>query len=259
MVTGARLANNQAAQRRALIVGRVRELGHVSVSVLADTYHVTEMTIRRDLRQLQSEGLLTIVHGGARAAPGIPISFGARAMEQAAAKHRIGAAAVRLLGRRGTIGIDAGTTALEVALQLPARFSGTVVTHSVPVMTAMLSRPSIHTIGIGGDLVTETQALVSGMTLRMLSDIRLDTFVLGGNSLDDKGVYVHTALELAVKRAFIEAAREVILVIDSTKVGGIGAIRVCPLEQVRHIVTDVPLPGRLAMAADASGSDVTVC
>lgn len=257
---GGRLANGAASERKARILGRLRELGHVSVSGLSEEFGVTEMTIRRDLRQLTNDGLAVLVHGGARMPAGeVPLAFQARAVDHAVAKRRIGRRVARQIGKVGVLGIDAGTTALEVAVQLPGDYSGVVVTHSVPALAALASKRAAQTVGIGGTLIQATQSLVSDATRDDLAKLPMDVFVLGANALDADGVYAHTAFEVGVKRAFIDAADRVCLVIDASKVGNRGEVLICPLDQVDEIVTDRPLPTDLQAVAKAAGVTVTVC
>jgi DeoR/GlpR family transcriptional regulator of sugar metabolism len=252
-VPALRLAHGDADQRRAVIFERLREWGHVSVSALSSDLGVTEMTIRRDLKRLTADGLATLVHGGARLARRVPTEFGVRAVRQAAEKRRIGQDLAARLDGVDVIGIDAGTTALEVALHLPGDHAGTVVTHSVPVLSAMLQRPNAHTIGVGGDLLVENQVMVSSASLRLLENMRLNMFVLGANGIDALGVYVHTAFELDVKRAYINAADKVVLVMDSSKTLAEAPVRICGLERITEIVTDAPLPADVQAAFDAVG------
>lgn len=255
-----RLANASSSLRHELILSRLREAGHVSVSALAEAAGVTEMTIRRDLRRLSDEGLATLVHGGARLPVDlVPLAFASRAVDNAAVKQRLGRVVARELAEVPVIGIDAGTTTLEVALQLPREFDGTVVTNSVPVLAALTARANTHTIGIGGDLIPETQAMASSTSLRMLENLRMNVFVLGANSLDAAGAFVHTTLELDVKRAYVASAARVILMVDSSKVQAPAAARVCSFDSIDEIVTDAPLPSEISEAAQRAETKVTIC
>lgn len=246
--------------RRSDILQRLYRTGHVSVSALSAELGVSEMTIRRDLRQLSSEGSASLVHGGARlpADRGTPAAFSARVAERASAKRRIGAAAVGLLPLNGTIGIDAGTTALEVAIQLPADFQGSIVSHSVPVLAALLGRPDIAVIGLGGDLLHQNQAMVGSEAVAAIRNLRLQTLVLGASSIDARGIYVHTALELAVKQALLEAAEEVVLVSDVSKQESRGAVRVCSLDVFDAVVVDQPLLPELSAAVESAGARIYI-
>ncbi|WP_022885827.1 DeoR family transcriptional regulator [Glaciibacter superstes] len=246
--------------RRSEILQRLYRTGHVSVSALSADFKVSEMTIRRDLRQLTSEGAASLVHGGARLPQDrhTPAAFSVRAVEQASAKRRIGAAVVGLLPLDGTVGIDAGTTALEAAIQLPEDFRGTIVSHSVPVLATLLGRPDIPVIGLGGDLLHQNQAMVGSEAVSSIRNLRIQTFVVGASSIDSRGVYVHTSLELAVKQALIEAADEVILVCDASKQETSGAVRVCSLDVFDAVVVDQALAPELSAAIRQAGAQILI-
>lgn len=246
--------------RRSEILQRLYRTGHVSVSALSTDFNVSEMTIRRDLRQLSGEGSASLVHGGARLPHdrNTPAAFSVRAVEHASAKRRIGAAVVDLLPLDGTVGIDAGTTALEAAIQLPPDFRGSIVSHSVPVLATLLGRPDVRVIGLGGDLLHQNQAMVGSDAVASIRNLRLQTFVVGASAIDARGVYVHTSLELAVKQALIEASDEVILVCDASKQEASGAVRVCALDVFDIVVVDQPLKPALSAALERAGARIHI-
>lgn len=249
-----------AERRRRLILERLHHAGHVSVSAVSAETGVSEMTIRRDLRQLADEGMATLVHGGARLPPGQhqPAAFDARHSEHATAKHRIARAVSELLPDDGAIGIDAGTSALACAIALSPTFTGCIVSHSVPVLASMLAHSQIQVIGLGGDLLHDNQAMVGAAALTSLRQLRLDALVIGASAIDPRGIYVHTTLELSVKQALIDAADRVVLACDSSKERARGAVRVCGLDALHTVVTEAPLEAALTAALGAAGCELVV-
>lgn len=246
-----------AERRRRLILERLHHAGHVSVSALSAEIQVSEMTIRRDLRQLSEEGMATLVHGGASLPAGRhrPAAFDARYSDHAAAKHRIAGAVAALLPDDGAVGIDAGTSALACAAAVGPTFTGCIVSHSVPVLAAMLGHANVQVIGLGGDLLHDNQAMVGAAALTSLRQLRLDVLVVGASAIDPRGIYVHTTLELSVKQALIEAADRVVLACDSSKEQARGAVRVCALDALDTVVTEAPLGTELTAALAAAGSE----
>lgn len=256
----ATLRYEAAPRRRDQIMDALRQSGHVSVAALSEQLAVSEMTVRRDLRQLAKGGDVVVVHGGASMPPGWTANpaFTARASVHAEVKHRIGAAAAQLVPTDSTVGIDAGTTTLHVALALPDNFAGAVVTHSVPVLAAMLARPCARVLAIGGELFHDNQALIGPSAASSIADLRLRTLMLGVTALDARGVYVRSELELAVKRALIDASDEVVLVSDVSKQEASGTVRVCGLDRIDTIVTDGSLRSDIAEQTRRNGSRVVV-
>ena len=234
-----------APRRRAQILRRVRSAGFVSIAGLADELGVSDMTIRRDARRLEQAGEARIVHGGV----GLPHAtlrtseFTARADANADAKHRIARAAAALIHPRDAVGFDAGTTTFQIVAQLPATFSGTVITHSVPIFQQSLLLPNTKVTGLGGDLHTPSQAFIGRITVAQLADLRMQIFFLGAAAIDTDGVYVDVGLEVDTKNAFINAAAQVVAVVDSTKFGETSPVLLAKLERIDVLITDKQ-PGR---------------
>lgn len=257
---GPRLRYDAAPRRRDAILQRLRNHGHVSVSALGAALGVSEMTVRRDLRRLAETGDVTLVHGGASLPVGTrghPV-FTSRAQVNAEAKRRIGAAAAALLGAHDTVGIDAGTTALEVARSLHEDFGGYVVTNSVPVLAGLLGRPHIRVIAIGGELSHDNQALIGPSAAQFVSGLRLTVLMLGVARVDSRGVYVRSELELSVKRALLDVAETVTLVCDASKEGAPGAVRVCDLERIDTFVMDTAPSAELSRRLRAHGTRIVI-
>ncbi|NEE00701.1 DeoR/GlpR family DNA-binding transcription regulator [Phytoactinopolyspora halotolerans] len=258
--SAAALRYDAAPRRRAAILNRLRRAGHVSVSDISRQLQVSEMTVRRDLRRLADEGDAVLVHGGASLPPGTRAhpAFLARAQIKADAKRRIGKVAADLVSPADTVGIDAGTTALEVANALPGDFAGCVVTHSVPVLTAMLTRPSIRSIVVGGELSPENQALIGPSAAQFVANLRLDVLMVGATSVDERGIYVLSELELGAKRALVDAADHVVLVCDTSKEAAPGPVRVCGLDLIDTVVTDGAFGERMTQRLRQNGTRVIV-
>jgi DeoR/GlpR family transcriptional regulator of sugar metabolism len=252
-MTSPALRYDAAPRRREAILERLRASGHVSVSEVSQALGVSEMTVRRDLRRLAATGEATLVHGGASlpaGSHGRPV-FVARALVNAEGKRRIGAAAAEMVAADDTVGIDSGTTAVEVAHALP-------VTNSVPVLAAMVARRNTRVIGIGGEMSHDNHALIGPSAARFVRDLRLRLLVLGATSIDARGVYVRSELELGVKQALLDAAEDVVLVCDASKEGAPGTVRVCDLERIDTVVTDAPLSAALTRRLHEAGTRVVV-
>lgn len=248
----------EATQRRGRILQLLRQQGHVSVRALGFELAVSDMTIRRDLKQLADEDELILVHGGASLPPGVSANpaFATRALSHSEGKKSIGATAAGMVHSRDTVGIDAGTTALEVVKELPIDFSGNIVTHSVPVLAHVLTRPKVRVFAIGGELFHDNQALIGPSAAETVSNLRLRYLMLGVSSIDANGVYVRSELELGVKRALIDAADEVVLLCDSSKQYASGTVRVCDLGKIDTVVMEVAPEPHVASALKRVGSRI---
>lgn len=249
---------DSAPARRRMIMEAVREAGFISVSDLTRSLGVSDMTVRRDLRKLEQQGEVRVVHGGVSALHG-PLhnpAFVSRASMDAAAKKAIATAALRRVGATDTIAIDAGTTAYALAQALPDTFQGTVVTHSIPVIQLLLNRGIGRVVGLGGELLVESQAFAGQMTVEAASGLRVTRFFLGAAAVDERGVYVATDNERPTKLALIEIADEVVLLADHSKFTTAAPVLLCPHERITTLVTDGPLPPAVGQRLRATGTSV---
>lgn len=232
-----------AEARREKIKRDVRQTGFRSVRSLTEELGVSDMTIRRDLRRLEEEGAVRIVHGGASLPVGA--DYRARGQSEPDAKSVIARYAVGLIPAGATVLMDAGTTVAAVAEVLPEDFSGYVITHSVPVIEALMERPGIHVHTLGGELRRESRAMVGPTTVENLQKVSAQVLLLGAAAISAQGVFVDKDLERGTKTAFIESSQRVILVVDHTKFTKFSPVLLAPLSVIDEIVTDVEPPAEL--------------
>ncbi len=256
----AALRYDSAPARRRRILGAVEDAGFVSVTDLTRRLGVSDMTVRRDLRKLQEQGRVRVVHGGVSTLSGPRHSpaFASRAELEADGKLRIGQAAAREIGRRATVGVDAGTTTYAAIQALPEGFRGSVVTHSIPVMQLLLARGGVRVVGLGGELLTESQAFVGPRTVEATSGLRLQRLLLGAAAADVHGLYVSSDNERPTKRALMAIADEVVLLADATKFAASAPVLLCGWDDVDRVVTDAPLPNDVSRALEAAGVSVQI-
>jgi DeoR/GlpR family transcriptional regulator of sugar metabolism len=250
------LRYSDAPARRRAILRRLRLVGFCAVSELAEELQVSEMTVRRDLRQLTKDDQVRLIHGGASLPPEAlgSVLFTSRAESNDSAKKEIGRSAAELIGPRDTVAIDAGTTAYQLACALPDEFAGCVVTHSVPVIQYMLSRPPVRVVGLGGDLYHASQAFVGPTTEDMASSLRVRTVFLGAAALDERGVYCAADVERPTKRALMGIADHVVLLVDHDKFATSAPVLLCRYDDVGTLVTDRPPPPAVGKALGAAGT-----
>lgn len=226
--------------RRQQIVLLLQSQGTVRVADLAQRFGVTEVTIRRDLEALEASGLVQRVHGGAML-PDLPLGpdYTVRQDLFREAKQRIARATVALLAEGEAVLLDVGTTTAAVAEELVGRSGLTVITNSLPALQLLSQAPRLTVVSTGGVVHPGARALVGHITLQTLREVHADRVILsaGGVSVEG-GVTVPQDQLVPVKQAMIQAAREVILVADHSKLGRTTLYRVAPLQAVHVLVTD---------------------
>lgn len=245
--------SGSAAERRRRILDSVEHAGFVSVTELTKRLGVSDMTIRRDLRKLADDGRVRIVHGGVsglRPAMHSP-AFTSRAQEHAPGKQAIGVEAVRSLLPSATVAVDAGTTTYAAMQALPEDFRGTVVTHSVPVMQLALARGMSRLVGLGGELLPESQAFVGPRTVESVRGLRVDTLLLGAAAVDDDGIYVSTDHERPTKLALMSIAQRTVLLVDESKFAASAPVLLCGWDDISGVVSDAAPPAPLSRRLEA--------
>jgi DeoR family fructose operon transcriptional repressor len=240
---GGELRYNSAPERREEILRRLRETGYVSAPDLGAELAVSERTVRRDLQRLAELGLAELVYGGALAPGGVtPRSpFGVRSQARSEQKRAIAELALRFVEPGATVGLDAGTTTLELARLLPDDRDVTVVTHSLPAMTVLGERSGTNLIGLGGFHHPPTKAFTGPDTVAAIGRLRVHTFFLAASGLGDRGAYCATPLDAEVKRAFIGIADHVVLLADSAKLRQTAPVPICDHSEIDAFVTDAAI------------------
>jgi DeoR/GlpR family transcriptional regulator of sugar metabolism len=234
---------DSAPARRVFIMDMVRNSGFCSAGELSRELGVSEMTVRRDIQRLSKEGLARAVHGGVSAAATLlgPVDFRLRAARRLVAKQAIARKAVSLVAPGSVVAFDAGTTTLEAARLLPPDLRITAVTHSLPVISVLGARENLEVIALGGALHGETQAFAGPITLQALSNLRVQTLLLGATSVRDGAMWCTNTFDAATKRALIAAADRVILLADSAKFDITAVMKVADLSDIHMVVTDEEL------------------
>lgn len=256
-----------ATERQNLIERLLGDEGRVSVVDLSQRFDVTTETVRRDLDLLERSGSLRRVHGGAvaleRASTTEP-SLIERQSRHSAAKSAIARRALEALGAgfRGSVFIDAGTTTAAVATQLastPSTDGLDVVTHALPIATVLAGGGPASLTVIGGRVRGLTAAAVGAETVHAIGTLRPDIAFVGANGLSaDFGVSTPDPDEAAVKTAIVRAARRVVVVADSDKLGRELLVSFARLTDIDVLVTDAAPDAALAAALSDAEVEVWV-
>jgi DeoR/GlpR family transcriptional regulator of sugar metabolism len=243
------------AERRQHILRALRG-GSAQVAELAERFGVSEMTVRRDLRDLERAGKLTRVHGGAVSAAEPP--FAEIAVEGLAEKDRIGAAAAALIEDGQAVMLDIGTTTLQLARHLRGR-EVTVITTNLAAYEELLPETSIELVLLGGTVRRNYRSLVGVLAEDALRRLRVDIAFLGASGIEpDLGVMDTTMVEVPIKRLMIAAGRRAVLLADARKFGMGGIVRYCGADELDAVVTDDAAPQEARDALAGAGVEVIV-
>lgn len=234
-----------AEERQRVIVNLALRHERVSVAELAGRFDVTTETIRRDLDALDRRGILRRVHGGAVVAESLAVVESAvneREPAFVAQKTKIAQAALAYLptGPAASAIFDAGTTVARLASAMEPGALSTVVTNSLSLAAqCALANGGTQVHLLGGRVRGITQACVGIETVARLAELRCDVAFLGTNGVSvARGFSTPDQDEAAVKRAMTRAARRVVVLADSSKLGVELLVTFAPLSSVDVLITD---------------------
>jgi len=244
----------------------VRANGAVSLRELARVVQTSEVTVRRDVRALEAEGLLDRRHGGAVLPGGFTreSGFPQKSHLATAEKTAIADVAAGLVEEGEAIVVGAGTTTQELARRL-ARVPGlTVVTNSLLVAQALAHANRVEVVMTGGTLRGSNYALVGSGAEQSLQGLRVSRAFLSGSGLTaERGLSTSNMLSASVDRALVQAASEIVVLADHTKLGSDTMFQTVPADAITRLVTDEPaaqdgrVAGELQALADR-GVQITV-
>jgi len=219
------------------------------------------MTVRRDLNELQTMALLDRYHGGAslvaeRGDSELP--FLLRESEHREEKVKIGRKAASFVHDGEVIILDGGSTTLQVARNL-VQDRLTVITNCLPILELLAFRRNINLMAIGGMFYPDNQCFIGPVAVNDVREINAHIAFMATSCLSlKKGVTNRRLEEAEVKRAMIEAAEKVVLVMDSSKMDTHTLATVGPIEMVDILVTDAGLPAEDRAAIEARGVEVVI-
>ncbi|GAA3596384.1 DeoR/GlpR family DNA-binding transcription regulator [Klugiella xanthotipulae] len=259
-----------AEERQALIADRVATSGRETVAQLAAHFAVTPETVRRDLDALEAARQLRRVHGGAVAIDRFSLaeaSIGERQARRQDEKNRIARAALRMIpsSSTGSIILDSGSTTERLADLLAGWAPATpgdqllVITNAVPIAAKLATAPDVQLHVLGGRVRGLTSAIVGPSTAAQLDALRPDIAFIGANGIHPRfGVSTPDAAEAAAKSAMVHAARRVVALVDSTKLGRETLVRFAALTDIDALITDAEPAAELADALANAGVEVVV-
>ncbi len=258
--------NNQdttllAVERQRIIADILKREGTVRTIELCELLHVSAVTIRTDLRDLETAGLCEIIWGGAVSKT--PPTEAEAYLEQRSVlnierKRRIGQRAAKLISNGQTLIVDAGTTTVEIIKHLPQTLDYLrVITPALNVAMAASQFAYVEVIMPGGILRPLTRSLIGPQTLQALRMFNADwTFLASGGFDLAHGATTANTLEAEVKRTMVEQGARVALTADSSKYGMVCSLNVASFAEIDVLVSDMHLPEDAAAEIELAGVQV---
>ena len=226
-------------ERHQYILNRIQQNYRIYVTSLSTELGVSDDTLRRDLAELDEQGLLTKVHGGAIAKSGIPIEFTDRLNTGIAGKQQMAAKVIPLFHPGDIILMYGWTSNLEVARRIPLGMGLTIYTNSFPIINVLMHHPKLELIFLGGKVFPSSQVTIGVSVFQALQTIRPNWLVLGISDVHpQQGLTAPDREEAMMKRLMIERAQKRIILADSYKLNTAEAYSVASLGDIDYLITE---------------------
>ncbi len=228
-----------AEERKAEILQLMESGQPVKVGNLSQRFDVSESTIRRDLQELENVGLIQRTHGGAISVQSsFELSYQEKEIRFYDEKQKIAQAASELVKDGETVFLDTGTTTLQLALALRGK-AITVATNSMDIAQVFAEDSQVEVIVLGGSLRKNIRSLVGFLTNEMLAKLHFDKVFLAANAVDPElGVTTPNLMEAETKRHMVKAGKEIILVVDHSKLWEKAMCKICSLSEIDLLLTE---------------------
>jgi DeoR/GlpR family transcriptional regulator of sugar metabolism len=227
------------AERKSLLLDRLKRDGKVVARELAEELGISEDSIRRDLRDLAAVGKCQRVYGGAVLISRALVDYRSRADVEPSSKRRIAVRAAQLIRHGDRVILDGGTTTLAVTRALPADLDATVITHSPTIAAALVDHPTIEILLLGGRIYKHSAVACGAAAAEAARAVNADIFLLGVTGVHaEHGLTTGDAEEAAMKRVLAGQAADTYVLASSEKIGAVSPYRVLELGATTAIVTD---------------------
>lgn len=250
-------------ERRRAVVDIARQEGRVTVEDLVVRYGVSAVTVRGDLEALERAGLLRRSHGGAiplePSQQDVPLTI--KEARRLAEKRRIGEAAALMIADGETIILDSGSTTVEIARCIRQRkwTSLTVITNALNIALELAELPTVRVMMLGGMLRPTSYSLAGPDAERALARLSADRLFLGVDGLDTAiGVTTPDQQEASLNTLMVKASREVVAVLDASKLGQRSLAVIAPIADLDVVITDTAASSAAVQSLRDQGVEVIV-
>lgn len=221
----------------------ILEKKSVTVAELTKLFKVTEETIRRDLKQLEDEGLLTRTYGGAYISEGVQndVDVSLREYIHVEGKQKIATQCLNFIKSGDSIFLDASTTSLVIASMLD-NMKLTVVTNSMKIVNTLSDNPNINVVVIGGTLSRSSFSNLGRNAELNLENYFFDTAFISCRSISMKhGITDSNEQQAGIRKLAAEHGNKAFLVADYTKFDRTSFASICDFSDINAIIVDKKL------------------
>ena len=224
------------------LVRLVDRVGTITVAQIMESLKVSDMTVRRDLIELESRGALTRIYGGAKSNKQLQyreIPHEEKLFKNIEAKRTVAKKAVELIEEGDTIFLGPGTSVEVLAEEISSK-NLRVITNCLPIFNDLLKKKSdtFKVFLLGGEMRDTTQAFVGEMTNAIMDRMYFSKMFFSGNGIKGGQIMTSSFEEAYTQKLALERSRESYLLIDSSKIGKEDFTSICPLSEITAVITD---------------------
>ncbi len=227
-------------QRETEILQLLKEKNYATVDYLAEKIHISPSSIRRDLAQMESKGLIKRDHGGASLLPSVPgfAPFFSRLQEGKKEKPSLAKAASELVQPNSSLFIDSSATAMEIYKYLTSEMNLTCFSNNL-LLTHLLAARKIKAYSIGGCVSERNNVITVGAyALDMLKSIYVDFMFFSSSSLSEDGVVSDLDEgETAIRRFMLSHSRTKVFLCPDNRFGKLSPFALCECGDTDYLVS----------------------
>lgn len=256
--------HQQIARVRHLnILNILKESPTESIKDLAARLNISSSTVRRDLDELEAQGLVRRVFGGAilEKQNWSEPPFEIRETLHSREKDRITCAAAELILDGDIIFIDGGTTTQFIVPYLSTKKNVTVVTCGLNVAYELNRLENITTFVVGGELHKDSHSISGALAVAMLDIYKFrfsKAFIAASAVSAEHGVTNRLLDRIPLKRKAMKVSQQSIVLADGSKIGTVALGQIAPITEISTLVTDMSASEQEINAIRAQGVDVRI-
>lgn len=223
-----------------MILASLNESGIIKISEIAESLNTTEMTIRRDLKQLEEDGLLVRIHGGAKIKDTKKfeeLSPNEKRNKNKDKKQQVAKIAASLIKENEAIYIGPGTTNEYIYDYINVSYAK-IITNCLLIFDKFKDDDRFETILIGGKLRKKTSTFVGSLTNESLQKLKVKTAFIGANGVHNNEIMTSNEEEGSSQRIILNNAERRYLLCDSTKIEKEDFYTLYNLEDMTGLITD---------------------
>ena len=252
-------------ERKSEIINILEQTGKVGVNELSGRFHASRETIRRDLQEMEADGVLKRTHGGAIFSSSYPgasaeLPVVVREIQRFSEKNAICRRAASLIQDGDNIFIDNSSTCIYLIKYIPAALKVTIITNSIKLLSESVSHlsPNHLIICLGGIFNGSNHSLYGNIAIKNAGEFYPGKSFMSCTGIQQGRLTDSSVLEVDIKRLMIERSQDVFILADHSKFEKSGQVFLSDLSRITAVITDGKTPADSAGFLENEGVNLVV-